>query len=276
MITTEPLPDGLGVRLHGFTGASTHDDGALRAFGDILAEHHLVLASIDDFSEDHQRRLASAIGEITIRGSYDVDPMQPDTQYVSNTRGDGILGTGRLAFHHDHLFYEFPLTALMLYAIEIPSSGSITCFRSAADSYKALTPELRKRVDEVELLHLYDYAKVNAGQYKPFADPATASADAVFRYRPLAPRHPISGAPMLWLSPPEGFRGLERDEGIAFYNEVTGYLETHAAEIGHLDHSWTPGDLIVWNNLTVAHARRPFDKSQPRTLRRTPIVGEVR
>jgi len=276
VITTEPLSAGLGVRVSGFTGNSTLDHGALREFNEILHQHDLVLCSIDGFTEEDQRRLAQSIGEITIRGSYDVDPLQPDTQYVSNTRGDGILGTGRLAFHHDHLFYERPLTALMLYAIEIPTSGSVTCFRSAADCYTALTPALRERVDAIELLHLYDYAKINAGLYKPFADPATASADAVFDYKPLAWRRPVSGETMLWLSPPEGFRGVEHDEGIAFFNDLCGYLDAHADEIGHLDHSWTPGDLVVWNNLTVAHARRPFDKSQPRTLRRTPIVGEVR
>src|SRR4029453_1451469 len=98
------------------------------------------------------------------------------------------------------------------------ASGSVTCFRSAADCYAALTPALRERVNAIELLHLYDYAKINAGLYKPFADPATASADAVFDYKPLAWQHPVSGAPMLWLSPPEGFRGVERDEGIAFFN----------------------------------------------------------
>jgi len=276
VITTEALPDGLGVRVRGFTGASTLDDGALGEIRAIFDEHQLMLCSIDDFSDEDQRRLASALGEITFRGSYDVDPAQAGAQFVSNTRGDGILGTGRLAFHHDHLFYERPLTALMLYAIEIPASGSVTCFRSAADCYTALTPELRARADAVELLHLYDYDKVNAGLYKPFADPATATASAVLDYKPLAWRHPVSGTPMLWLSPPEGFRGLERDDGIAFFNDLSGYLEDHAEEIGHLDHAWTPGDLIVWNNLTVAHARRPFDKSQPRTLRRTPVVGEVR
>jgi alpha-ketoglutarate-dependent taurine dioxygenase len=272
VITTEALPDGLGVELHGLTREMTRDDAALAEFAAIFDAQHLVMCSVEGFDEGDQRRLASALGEITIRGSYDVDPEQPDTQYVSNTRGDGILGVGRINFHHDHLFYENPLTAIMLYAIEIPSSGSVTNFRSAADMCAALSPELRARAEAVECLHLYDYAKVNAGQYVPWADPATASPDAVLDYKPFIWRHPSSGVEVLWLSPPEGFRGVERDDGIELYGELDAFVQEHTDEIGHLDHSWRPGDLVVWNNLMVAHARQPFDRAEPRTLRRTPVI----
>jgi taurine dioxygenase len=161
----------------------------------------------------------------------------------------------------------------MLYAVEIPDSGSVTNFRSAVDFCAALTPELHDRAAAVECLHLYDYAKVNAGEYEPWADPATASPDSVWDYKPLIWHHPGKDVDALWLSPPEGFRGIDRDGGVELFGELAGFAEAHTDEIGHHDHDWRPGDLVVWSNLLVAHARQRFDRTQPRTLRRTPIIG---
>ena len=62
-----------------------------------------------------------------IREDYDVDDTKEDeTKYMSNNRIDGILGKGELDFHHDPLFQEVPLRALIISAIEITESGSET------------------------------------------------------------------------------------------------------------------------------------------------------
>ena len=273
MFQTRPLPGGLGMEILDFSGASTRDPEALKAFRELLREHWLVKTNVEDFGESEQRRLAEAIGEITIRGSYDVDPDTPDMQYVSNTRGDGILGRGRLGYHHDHLFYEQPLTALMLYGIEVPESGSVTGFRSCADQLRILSPELREAVQDVECLHMYDYTKIHAGRYKPWDDPDDASPEAESDYKPFIWEQPGSGVKVLWHSPSTiSFRGIEREAGIALYGEIDDYLAEHTAEIAGYEHHWRTGDLLVWDNLMVCHARMPFDNSEPRTLRRTPII----
>ena len=259
MFETKPIPGGLGVEILNFDNDCTEDADTLNAFNDLLREHWLIKTHVDDFGETEQRRLAQAIGEITIRGSYDVDPDTPDMQYVSNTRGDGILGRGRLGYHHDHLFYEQPLTALMLYGIEIPESGSITGFRSCADQYRVLTPALKQAAEGIECLHMYDYTKIHAGRFKPWDDPDDASPDAESDYKPFVWQQPDTGTRVLWHSPSTiSFRGIDRDDGIALYNEIDNQLNTHADEIATYEHHWQTGDLLVWDNLMVAHARLPF------------------
>jgi alpha-ketoglutarate-dependent taurine dioxygenase len=32
--------------------------------------------------------------------------------------------------------------------------------------------------------------------------------------------------------------------------------------------------MVIWDNLGLVHRARPFDKSKPRVMRRTTLVGE--
>ena len=54
--------------------------------------------------------------------------------------------------------------------------------------------------------------------------------------------------------------------------EVLSYVDACAAVYRH---KWRPGDLVLWNNRALFHARLPYDESQPRTLRRTPLLDLV-
>ncbi len=40
-------------------------------------------------------------------------------------------------------------------------------------------------------------------------------------------------------------------------------------------HSWRPGDIIVWDNLSSVHARTAWPGDQRRTLRRCTIKGDT-
>ena len=38
-------------------------------------------------------------------------------------------------------------------------------------------------------------------------------------------------------------------------------------------HVWRPGDVVIWDNFAVAHARTDFDPAERRRLRRMAICG---
>jgi alpha-ketoglutarate-dependent taurine dioxygenase len=40
-------------------------------------------------------------------------------------------------------------------------------------------------------------------------------------------------------------------------------------------HRWRKGDLIMWDNHVLQHARAPVDASQPRELRRCMLAGDT-
>ncbi len=271
ILHSQPLECGLGVEVFDLEAADFLQDDVLAAFVDLFNEYNLVKTNVAGFEEEHQYALASAIGEVTDRAGAPGQSKTPGMQYVSNVRPDGVLGKGAIHFHHDHLFYDPPLKALMLYGIEVPASGSETHFRSAVAFHDALPPEMKTRVDGIQCKHLYDHTKIAAREYRDWdTEPTPGSPTKV---RPWVWQDPATGRRALLHSQSTlDFEGIDRDEGISFYNELTAFGEAHAQEICTYRHRWQPDDLIVWHNLLVAHARLPFAKEEPRTLRRTPII----
>ncbi len=267
----QALDCGLGVEVTGLAADDMFDDAVLEKLVELFHEYGLIKTSIPGFGEPHQYALASAIGEVTDRAGAPGQSKTPGMQYVSNVREDGVLGKGAIHFHHDHLFYNPPLKALMLYGIEVPESGSETHFRSAIAFYDALPDDVKARVDSIGCVHLYDHTKIAAREYRDW-DPAPT------------PGSPTDIKPWVWRDHKTGrkallhsqstldFEGIERQEGIKLYQQLTAFGEAHADEICTYRHKWKPDDLIVWNNLTIAHARLPFAKEEPRTLRRTPVI----
>ncbi len=270
-MTVTPLSCGLGVEISGLDADDFLDENILADVAALFDEHHLFKTRVSGFEEKHQTALANAIGEITDRAGAPGASKNPGMQYVSNVRADGVLGKGAINFHHDHLFYNPPLRALMLYGIEIPASGSETHFRSAIAFYEALPEDMRSQVDRIKCKHLYDHVKLAAREYRDWdTDPTPGSPTDT---KPFVWTDDQSGEKALLLSQSTiDFDGIDRDEGIALYQSLSEYGESHADEISTYKHHWQPDDLIVWNNMLVAHARLPFAKEEPRTLRRTPII----
>ena len=266
-----PLPCGFGVEVFGLTADDVLRTEVRHELAALFNAHALIKSSIAGFEERHQFALANAIGTVTDQAGAPVESANPGMQYVSNARPDGVLGKGAIHFHHDHLFYRQPLKAIMLYGIEIPASGSETHFRSAASFYEVLPEELRSRIEGIKCRHLYDHAKIAARAYRDWDTTPTPGSPC--DTKPWVWQDPASGAKALLHS--QGtidFIGIEREAGIELFNQVTAFAEAHAEGIRTYRHRWRPADLVLWNNLLVAHARLPFAKHEPRTLRRTPIV----
>ena len=39
------------------------------------------------------------------------------------------------------------------------------------------------------------------------------------------------------------------------------------------EHVWRPGDLVMWDNRCITHARTDFPHEERRLLRRTTLIG---
>ena len=266
-LTYRPLSDALGAEVIGLDLSTDYDESTKASLREAFSRYGLLLVRGQEVTTADQTRFAELFGEVVIREKNVVAASEVKAQHVSNTRKDGILGLGELDFHMDQLFHQKPLVGLILYGIQIPTQGGDTLFTNSCAAYECMPAALREKVDKLSCRHAYTFAgelakdwNIDDAQHQPLS-----------AVHPMAPVHPTSGRRALWVNKMTTVEviGLPHDEGKALMQEVRSYL--YPEQITYR-HKWQVKDLVLWDNRALMHARTPFDESQPRTLRRSPIL----
>lgn len=268
MITgTRPLSPALGVEVQGLDLREAIDADTADVLRALLRRHHLLLVRDQRLEEASQVRFAELFGPISHRGAW---MRTRDVAHVSNVRPDGVLGSGEMQFHADHTFFKRPLKALALYAVEVPKRGGDTLFANCILAYRNLPAVLKRRVAHLSSVQLFEYG----GEYNTRVRLADASPNALRAEHPLVIEDPDSGEPVLFVHQltTAAIPGLDDDQTETLLAELVPYVADPA--VGYR-HAWRAGDLVLWNNMTLQHARTYFDANEPRTLRRTPIAASV-
>jgi len=263
-----PLHPRLGAEVHGLNVHELGDSAVHEQLRSALNRYRLLLVRDQpDLDVSAQVAFTEVFGELYVSRSYKGE-MGDQGYYFSNTRADGQLGTGELSYHHDHLFMQSPAHAAVLYAIEIPESGSATKFRDAVEIFRRLPEASQRLAQSIRCLHALDYSTVTRTGH---VDKSQLSPKALRCWQPLAWQDPDSGDTALWMVPltTVDFEGIDPVDGHTFLNRLWQLAET--MDDIEYTHHWRVGDLLVWDNRLLSHARLPFNDREPRTLRRTTV-----
>ncbi|MCC7274724.1 MAG: TauD/TfdA family dioxygenase [Alphaproteobacteria bacterium] len=263
MLQTRPVSPALGVEILDLDLSRPIAAATAAELLELYRRHHLLLLRDQRIDEDDQLRFAELFGPISRRSPA---MQKAKAAYVSNSRPDGILGQGELFFHSDNTFFVHPLKAIGLYGIEIPPTGGDTLFANCVAVYDALPPALKARLDGLFSYQLFDYD----GDYARRSVEEGTPADAPRAVHPLVWTDPDTGRRAVFLSEHTTVRilGLPVAEGEALIAELRGRISD--PRFGYR-HRWRAGDMLLWDNVVLQHAREPFDTRHRRTLRRTPI-----
>ena len=255
MLELRPLSPALGVEALGIDLGTAPTAPERRALRDAYSHAHLVLVRGERVEMATQCEFASLFGPVI------------DSAYVSNSRAGGIIPHGALLFHSDLAFTPDPYLGLSLHALELPATGSATWFVDAVAACRALPRSLRRRVDGCTAVHAFDL-QTQQGDGRAFREPVPGHGDRA--RHPVILQHPITGDPVLYVNEmqTECIDGLAPDESDDLLQELFGHL--YSGDFTY-EHQWQLGDLIVWDNVAVQHARRdPVDG--PRTLQRVTLA----
>ena len=258
-----PLSPALGVEVLGLDLAKPFDAATGQELVALYQRHHLLLLRGQDLDEDAQIHFAELFGPVSRRSPA---MQKAKAAYVSNSRADGILGQGELHFHSDNTFFQHPLKAIGLYAIEVPPEGGDTLFSNCAAVYQALPEALRRRLDGLTSYQLFDYN----GDYNRRSVEEGTPHDANRAVHPLVWTDPDTGVRAVFLSEHTAVRinELPIAEGEKLIAELHDWIAD--PQFGYR-HRWQPGDMLLWDNIVLQHAREPFDLKHKRTLRRIPV-----
>lgn len=266
----EPLGPALGARVSGIDLRGEADTAARRVIRAAFVEHSMLCFPGQKLSAPDQVRFASLFGEADggfrpPSASLATTDTKRGVMLVTNIRRNGrqigSLPDGEMQFHSDGAHRRAPYRATTLFAIRIPSRGGDTLFANLARAYEALPEERKAWLAGKNARHAYSYDSVT----RDLIDETRSDLPAAVH--PLVRVHPDSGRPALYLSRLMTRRILDVDpeEGDAALRELFDHAEKPEFVYAH---RWTPGDLVIWDNRCLNHARTDFPPGEDRLLRR--------
>ena len=277
-ITVRKLSSPIGAEIGGVDLSRPLEQGVVERIKDAWYEHLVLLFRDQHLSEEAQIRFARYFGALqkrprppSARAEKGVD--NPEiVMLISNIREDGkpigSLPDGEMQFHTDQCYLEKPAQGTFLYAIEVPSVGGDTLFLNLYRAYETLAPEMRARLDGLKAENIYLYGTTSRDEMKPDFNVHRHYAHAVVR------THPATGRKALYINRLMTWKivGMKDAESEALLNTLFDHIEQEAFIYAH---KWRPGDLVLWDNRCVLHARTDFSDKERRLLRRVAIAGEV-
>lgn len=238
---------------------------------DAWREHMVLVFRDQELSPDDQMDFAARFGELDAifpDAPAEISRRERYMMDITNLELDdakSYLPDGEMYFHFDTCYRPEPYSACFLYGIEVPGEGGQTLFGNMVKAYEELPQDLKDAVAGKTVMNAYEYAGKKDERREP-------SADSPHCEHPIVTRHPETGRPNLFVSRLMSFGTAGRDDTVQ--DEVLNRIFEHAEEPRFVyAHDWKAGDLVVWDNRCVSHARTFFDPSQRRHLRRVSVKG---
>jgi taurine dioxygenase len=250
-----PLAQGFGAEVTDFdlSGGGTPDEIAL--LRQTYLDHHLIVFRGEGpISPERQVEVTQWFGPILAEDGN------------SWTVLDNADAAGRfvLPFHSDITFCEFPLEGISLYPQELPANETSTTYISNAVAWRNLPGALQDELKGRRARHYFESnSDIDLGR-------------PVFEYwHPVRMPHPDTGEPLLFVTE----HHVDRIEGLsdARCAELLPQLfDTLYAAERRYEHVWRKGDLLIWSNLAIQHARtRVAELSQGKRVMRRVQLGKI-
>lgn len=271
-ISVTPLSPAVGAKIIGVDWRTSVDESTRKDVLDAFHKYCVLCFPDQDISDDDQRSFANVFGKADekVRRPSHTSAMAPQSSLmlITNIRENGQpighLPDGEMHFHADGAHRNVPYRATTLFAIKVPSRGGETLFANLQKAYDALPESMQRRLEglKTEVGYEYDTTTRQAHAEKGYNRPPAI--------HPLVKTHPVSGRKSLFLGRlmTRKVIGLGPDESEALLAELFDHAEKPEFVYAH---RWTPGDLLIWDNRAVNHARADFSKDEIRLLRRCAV-----
>ncbi|HEY6534014.1 MAG TPA: TauD/TfdA family dioxygenase [Acidimicrobiales bacterium] len=272
-MTPPPAPHGIevvdlhptfGSEVRGLDVNAETDDETTRFLQDLFDDRGLLLFRQPDIELDAQRRLSLLLIGQDVPKEIPEQLRRP--YFVSNKEEGGGAPFGRLLFHSDGMWQEEPFQLLSLYAIELVPPIAPTAFASTTSAWETLPADLRARIDGLHVEHGHDATYERGGTDDDVLVSTFAEEESTIT--PIGHHHLRTGRTMLYASQMMTKRIVELppDEGEALLDEVFTHLYSPQ---NTLEIAWSEGDLVLWDNIALQHARPNVTVEGPvRTLRK--------
>ena len=269
-ICVTKLSSSIGARVEGLDlGRDIAEDVQLH-LAQALWDHQVLVFPGRDVGMDEQIRLVSCFGV--------VQPLEvfrflgePNATLVVDAKAGGTVdreGKSQRAvvfnqhhrvsefqgWHTDSSFMRELPQAAALRAEVIPPVGGDTGFASLSAAYDALSPVMQEWLVTLKAVHEVPEGFKQGIQIWQYGEDAEARFDAEYppREHPVVIEHPHSRRRALFVNPNYTTRivGMTDSES----TNTLRFLHRHIATPDFVyRHHWSPGDMVVWDELVCLH-----------------------
>jgi len=240
----QPLDPGFGARVTGFDLIDGRDPADIAALQAAYARWNLLVFHHDGvLPPERQVEITGWFGPI---GANRDEQGRPWT----TLHNDHATGSAVLPFHCDISFMPYPLEGISLHPLALPATPTSTTFVSNALGWDALSEPLRRRLENLRGRHFYASSGEMGMDWPVFE-----------AWHPVRKTHPRTGQTLLFVTERhvDRFDTLDGDAGRALLDTLFATLYDEARRY---EHRWSVGDLVIWDNLAIQHARtRPSPPS---------------
>lgn len=275
-VDVESLSDAIGARVSGLdlsqplsASEFLQIESALHQYGFVvLPRQTLSTAQFDAFSRLWGRAEPHVIDSFH-------HPDDANILILSNVQRDGKaigLQDAGTYFHTDYSYLAVPARCTMLYAIQMPRERNGTTFANQTRAYADLSAAMKTRIEGLVVRHHYgnrdDLNETSRTVASVLSESQKKKVNWV-KHR-LVRAHPHTGVKSLYAVSGSSFgiEGMDDTQALALLDE----LKAHATQPRYCHtHTYSVGDVIVWDNAQLLHSAPLIDLSQPRTLWRITV-----
>jgi alpha-ketoglutarate-dependent taurine dioxygenase len=272
--TVTPLPASFGATITDIDLTALSDaDWAL--VEDAFNTYALLIFPGQHLSKEAQEAFGERFGPIEmLRPGHKTAP-------ISNRRKDGRLLAddehamqimlGNEGWHTDSSYMHVSAKASILSAQVLPRTGGETEWADMRAAWDALPPDAQGRLEGLSAYHSIRYSQAKIG-HTDLSQGGYGLSEETPPLRPLVKVHPATGRKSLYIGRHAyGVPGMDEGES----ERLLAELVTFACQPPRVwRHSWTPGDVAVWDNRCLLHRARPYDHREQRTMRHVRISGD--
>lgn len=274
-IDVRPVAGALGAEMHG-VDLRALDGQAVAAVKDLLHHYEVIFFPGADLTDGEQLALARRFGDLNI---FPVARLRGVTEPTCTVITDGPDSPPEADdWHTDVTWIAEPPNYALLSAQVIPRRGGDTLWASTTAAYEALSPVMRRMIDDLEVVH--DNSEFIRAMLRKMPDgPQAQSLSAALREafppvtHPLVRTHPDTGRQALFVA--GGFmryvKGMRESES----DNLLGFLRRHIENAAlQCRWRWSPGDLAIWDERSTNHRSAADHFPQERSIRRVEVSGE--
>ena len=302
-IEIRPLADGIsfGARISGITFEALANEDTRQAIRDAFEERGVIVFEDVEQSGKMQIALSEVFGPLKEFPLPSVDHVNDDREsgiidltFTPDKPGarmgmvevDGNVRHSWLPWHFDHCYNDTLNRAGVLRASVLPPEGGETLFADGIELYRALSPDLRERIEGRNVIYSLaniplETIRFGRTDFRLHHRDADGHA-AILEQARTTPRaiHPAvwkrgDGQKVLHLCGyfACGLEGDETQEGDALLDAVCHEVN-RLADASAYTHVWQGTEMLIWDNWRMLHHAAGADPRYTRSMQRSTILGD--